>query len=86
MAHNPALPQQETDTTDAFLKYAGVAGIAIAVLLTVAVAALTVGPALLAGKIVAPALFTLLLVAVVVFLRRLHKARGRQMDVDPDWH
>ena len=87
MAHQPGRPQQQTDSADQFLKYAGVAGIAIGLVLTVAVAALTVAPALMpSGATMATLLSVLLLVGVVVLVRRIHSQRGREMDPDPDWH
>jgi purine-cytosine permease-like protein len=76
-----------TGSGEKFLTYAGIAGIAVAVLLTVAVAALTVLPALVpSGAVLGTALFTLLLAGAAVGVRRLHRSRGREMDVDPDWH
>jgi hypothetical protein len=87
MAHHPGRPHQKTDSADQFLKYAGLAGIAIGIVLTVAVAALTVAPALIpSGAAMATLLSVLLLAGVVVLVRRIHSQRGREMDPDPDWH
>lgn len=87
MVHARDGRQQRTDRAQRLLKYAGLAGTAVALLLAVAVTALTVGPALLpSGAALGTVLFALLLAVVVVAVRRLHRERGRQVDPDPDWH
>jgi uncharacterized membrane protein len=69
------------------LTYAGVTGIAIALVLTVAVVALTVAPALLpSGTALGAVVSTVLLVGVVALVRYLHRQRGRTVSPDPDWH
>ena len=74
----------ETDTaTDAptrgeqFLKYAGVAGVVVAAGLALLVVALTVAPAVPApsAQLLAPAVFTALLLAVASVLSRRGKRR-----------
>jgi high-affinity Fe2+/Pb2+ permease len=87
MAHSPGNSRQQTDRAEKFLTYAGVAGVAIAVLLTVAVAALTVAPALMpSGTAMATLVSVVLLAGVLLLVRRIHKQRGREMNPDPDWH
>jgi purine-cytosine permease-like protein len=87
MTHSPGNAQQQPDRAEQFLSYAGIAGVAIAVLLTVAVAALTVAPALIpSGAAIATLVSVLLLAGVVLLVRRIHKQRGREMNPDPDWH
>jgi cell shape-determining protein MreD len=72
---------------DRLLTYAGIAGIAIALVLTVAVVALTVAPALLpSGTALGALASTVLLVVVFALVRYLHRQRGRTANPDPDWH
>lgn len=72
MATQPLPQERQTDPAESFLSYAGIAGIAISLVLTAAVVWLTVGPALVpSGMLLAPGLFTLLLVMTVIAARRI---------------
>jgi hypothetical protein len=77
--------EEGSSTGETFLKYAGVAGIAVALLLTVAVVGLTVAPALVpSGPAVATVLFTAVL-AVAVLATRLGNWAGQpDVDLDPE--
>jgi formate/nitrite transporter FocA (FNT family) len=70
--------QQSTADTDAdrFIRIASLAGIVVALLLTVVVTAMTVGSGLVpSAQLLAPGVFALVLVAVAVATRRLGSRR-----------
>lgn len=83
MAHYPGERDRGIDRQEAFLKYAGIAGLAIGLLLTVAVLALTVAPALIpSGPALATALFTGLLAVVALATRQFDWLSSPEIELD----
>jgi len=77
MAHYPATSSHgKQPLAERFLRYAGLGGIALAVVLLLGVVALSVPLDPLVGPAIAPVVFTLLLVATAGLARRYGLRRG----------